>query len=1034
MKKKFTILLPGLFCLLQLKAQHQPFFINKTEADGLSDNRVTCFYKDKTGYAWIGTESGLNRYNGRSFKVYRPLSAQHHDLSDAYINSIAQDSKGHVWVSTRKGLNRIDIFTDTTEIIQASIGEKVNLPFENVWDVFPENDTSVWITADTKNLLRYNPLKKQLHSFDFRQYLTDNKIGYTAKYHSIFKIAPRSAEELWLATTEGIFSFNKLTGSFTLMYGVALDRISFFYYEKGSGKLYCADERSILYIYENNERRMVKKDIGANTNRHKSMLPYTSGVGGLFIPAPEGLAWINENNDVAAFIPGNGIKENSLLPGKITTVCRDNKGTTWIGTEKGMSRFVPSLNANLHVSFPQNLQYDIAYSLKNFIYTQAREEWLVASYSDNTIWKVNNKTGKADPLKRPFSFSNDTCYALYSRHPDTVFLLCNNALLAYYYPTNSWIKLNFSSSLNEGSLTCMAIDAQGNYWLGTRRKGLFVFDPVHRTTWSPTTDQLDISIVHSLQFDPNKNCMWIGSYSNGLYRFSVTDSVFRNIPRNDALPGAFHSSLINDIAIDRAGNAWAATLEGGLAMVAAGDGQNPAVTNYETKNGLPDNTIFSVAIDKNDQPWFTTSKGIGWMNTTGQQKLFFNKESGLPYSRFQQSIACLPGDIVATAVDNNLFSFYAPSVLQREDNNLVIDLIRRNDTMITRSDDHSFSHKENTFRFEYSLLDFTSPGAIEYFCKLEGFDKDWISNGNQGSVRYASLTPGNYTFRVKARKTDGTFNDQETSWSFSIAAPFWQTAWFKILLLALVAVTGWWWYRRRVQKIRKEERVKNDYEKRIAETEMQALRAQMNPHFMFNSLNSINNFILKNDPDNASGYLTKFSRLMRLILDNSRSEWVLLENELKALELYIELEAVRFDNAFEHSLEVTKDINVETVMVPPLIIQPYVENAIWHGLLHRKTPGGRIDIRLWKINGTLHIEVEDNGVGREEAKRLKSKTATRQKSHGMKITAERMDIVNKVYNVDAGVTITDLANDAGNTGTRVLITLKYKTHDCHYSR
>ena len=215
---------------------------------------------------------------------------------------------------------------------------------------------------------------------------------------------------------------------------------------------------------------------------------------------------------------------------------------------------------------------------------------------------------------------------------------------------------------------------------------------------------------------------------------------------------------------------------------------------------------------------------------------------------------------------------------------------------------------------------------------------------------------------------------------------------------------------------------------------MQALRAQMNPHFMFNSLNSINNFILKNDPENASGYLTKFSRLMRLILDNSRSEWVLLENELKALELYIELESVRFDRSFDYAIEVTKDISLETVLIPPLIIQPYVENAIWHGLLHRKIPGGRLDIRLWRKEDKLYIEIEDNGVGRDEAKRLKSKTATIQKSHGMKITAERIDIVNKVYNVNTGVTITDLKNDTGTqNGTAVLITLKYKTHESHNS-
>jgi sensor histidine kinase YesM len=125
---------------------------------------------------------------------------------------------------------------------------------------------------------------------------------------------------------------------------------------------------------------------------------------------------------------------------------------------------------------------------------------------------------------------------------------------------------------------------------------------------------------------------------------------------------------------------------------------------------------------------------------------------------------------------------------------------------------------------------------------------------------------------------------------------------------------------------------------------------------------------------------------------------------------------------------------VETVMMPPLLIQPYVENAIWHGLMHRKEAGGKLDIRLWKNDEKLYIEIEDNGVGRDEAKRLKSKTATLQKSHGMKITAERMDIVNKVYNVNAGVIITDLKDtDQKQNGTRVLITLKYKTHDSYNS-
>ncbi len=218
-----------------------------------------------------------------------------------------------------------------------------------------------------------------------------------------------------------------------------------------------------------------------------------------------------------------------------------------------------------------------------------------------------------------------------------------------------------------------------------------------------------------------------------------------------------------------------------------------------------------------------------------------------------------------------------------------------------------------------------------------------------------------------------------------------------------------------------------------SEVEMQALRAQMNPHFLFNSLNSINHFILKNDPDNASDYLTRFSRLMRLILDNSREEWVLLENELKALQLYIQLEAVRLNNVFDYTIDVDPFIATESVMIPPMIIQPYVENAIWHGLIHRNEPGGKLKLSIWRMNGNLCIGIEDNGVGRIESSKLRSKFNAHKSSHGMKITADRLNIVNKVYGVNAEVQVSDIKEDETITGTRVLLTLQYKTHDSNHS-
>ncbi|MCU0404623.1 MAG: histidine kinase [Chitinophagaceae bacterium] len=214
--------------------------------------------------------------------------------------------------------------------------------------------------------------------------------------------------------------------------------------------------------------------------------------------------------------------------------------------------------------------------------------------------------------------------------------------------------------------------------------------------------------------------------------------------------------------------------------------------------------------------------------------------------------------------------------------------------------------------------------------------------------------------------------------------------------------------------------------RKAAEVEMQALRAQMNPHFMFNSLNSINNFILNNDIDNASAYLTRFSRLMRLILDNSRQDWVPLSQELHALELYIGMESLRFDNAFTWHISIGEGVQADQVQIPPLLIQPYVENAIWHGLMHRNTTGGHLQVTLEKMDDWLLICIEDNGVGREAAARKKSMNTGHKKSHGMNITSERINMVNNVYHANVELEVKDKLTDTGQPlGTLVRLKMKY---------
>lgn len=217
------------------------------------------------------------------------------------------------------------------------------------------------------------------------------------------------------------------------------------------------------------------------------------------------------------------------------------------------------------------------------------------------------------------------------------------------------------------------------------------------------------------------------------------------------------------------------------------------------------------------------------------------------------------------------------------------------------------------------------------------------------------------------------------------------------------------------------ERTNADLQNQATELEMQALRAQMNPHFIFNSLNSINRFILQNNKLQASEYLTKFSRLVRLILQNSQSALISLETELEALQLYLQLEALRFDNHFDYAIHVESDVDTSIVKVPPLIIQPYAENAIWHGLMHKKEKG-HLEIDVFEQYDLLCFRITDDGIGRRKAAELKSKSATTHKSMGMRITADRITILHQNKQTDSFITVNDLSLlDGSAGGTEVLL-------------
>jgi LytS/YehU family sensor histidine kinase len=224
---------------------------------------------------------------------------------------------------------------------------------------------------------------------------------------------------------------------------------------------------------------------------------------------------------------------------------------------------------------------------------------------------------------------------------------------------------------------------------------------------------------------------------------------------------------------------------------------------------------------------------------------------------------------------------------------------------------------------------------------------------------------------------------------------------------------------------RDKEQLTTDFKKQLAQAETKALRAQMNPHFIFNSLNSINSFVIDQKHELASEYLIKFSKLIRLILDNSRSETISIEKELETLKLYAVLESARFDNKFKCVYHIAGNVNTNSIMIPPMLLQPFVENAIWHGLM-QKEGEGTITIEIKKEDEEfLNISITDDGIGREKAAELKSKSATH-KSHGLKVTSQRIEMMNKLNSSGARVNILDLKDEQGNaTGTRVELVIPF---------
>ena len=435
-----------------------------------------------------------------------------------------------------------------------------------------------------------------------------------------------------------------------------------------------------------------------------------------------------------------------------------------------------------------------------------------------------------------------------------------------------------------------------------------------------------------------------------------------------------------------------------------------------TQNGLPENNVHALQPDRKGDIWAGSYQGISRIDRSGKVIEWYNRKNGLNFVDFYSPFTITNEGKILTGIGNGFIQFQPDSLPYKSPAfPIVLTGINPDDP----SEVARLSYANNGIQFEFAALSFINPSQTRYEYRLNGSDKEWVQAGNLTSVRYNNLNAGTYRFEVKAIDFTGRRSSNTASWSFTVLPPWWQSWWFRIvsaiLIIGVAALLMVQWIRRIKAKaaIRQE----------MAELRGRALRAQMNPHFIFNCLNAIQELIVREQYTESFTYLSKFSRLLRMVLDMSEKNFIPLSNELEMCQLYVELEAMRFRNSFTYSIEVEENMDTDSIRLPSLLMQPFIENAIWHGLL-QKEGEKKLWIRFSEKEGKLYCEVEDNGIGRKRAAEIKSKKLGAQnfESKGMLMAQQRIENLQSDGLPGISLEIRDCRDEQGNaTGTLIQI-------------
>ncbi len=955
-------------------------FRNYSVDDGLPFVQVFTIFQDSKGYLWSGGYGGLSRFDGRTFTNFSPSNG---GLPNHWVTSITEDSRGDLWVGTIEGASRY------SEGVFTNYSEKDGLPSEYVNCLLRDERDMLWF-GTAKGLCRYDGQKFSG--------MGDDGPG---KASVLCFFQEPNTGRIWMGTSRGVYKYEN--HAFThYPFSPFLDSTVTAITRDAEGHI-IAGTADGLFRFGNGHFELMLTPPGFE-------MPAVADL----VSDRFGMTWIAADNGLFSF-DGKNFRQYDVSgvvgANSIISLYVDYEGSLWLGTHAGLFRY--------------RGEGFISYTVKdglesNFVFgiTEDRAGTLWVCTETNGVYRYDGKTFSSLAKKEGLaSDESNACMLL----PDGDVLVGTDNGLSRITEKGKITNFRRADGLHSDSVNCMLRDHRGRVWLGGG-KGLTLYEEDGTFTQfiipSGPEESFDVWYLH----EDRRGTIWVGTYNGGLYTFdgkTFTDA--------DAQLGMMADSYFS-ICEDRRGKLYFGTLDGVFIYDPHSTG-GKAVDRLSESDGMSSELVYCMIIDNPGRYlWIGTNQGLARFdietyNKSGSKIVStYGKEEGFTGVETNSNGAYIDRrGMIWFGTVNGLVRYsekdFRHNPAYAKTSITGVRLFYNKDHL---PPDVELEYDMNNVSFEYVGICLTNPAKVRYQYMLAGFDTGWSPPTADRVARYSNLPPGTYTFKVISCNNEGLWNPEPVTYSFTINTPVWKRPWFwllltgvSVLILSLAIVY-------RIRQIKKKERIETEAQVAMARNELKALRAQMNPHFVFNSLNSIQHFILTNKSADAGKYLNKFARLMRVILNNSEKSLITIREELEYLQLYLELEEMRFEGKFSWSVDVSKDIDMDYFEIPAMLLQPYVENAILHGLMP-KSGGGKLQIVMRLQGNTIVCSIIDDGIGREKAWEMRQ--LSKRKDHqslGMKITHDRLELINRLHGSQLSLTITDLyAEDGSAAGTRV---------------